>query len=115
MIDVPSEALQQSRHAAIAVATELSSQADDVLGEIALVVPDSWLVTVRRTMLAQDPASSPEASRACGLTAAALSDSFAPDEGKALFYLVTVQTASGESDLGFNSDGLPRLHSNPCP
>jgi len=55
------------------------------------------------------------ARRDCGLTAASISDTYAPPAGEACIYLVTGLAAGIESGLGVNSEGVARPNSNRCP
>ncbi|HZN04041.1 MAG TPA: MopE-related protein, partial [Candidatus Polarisedimenticolia bacterium] len=62
----------------------------------------------------QDPDVVPLAGRFCGLLDPFLVDD-PPPLGKAVFYLVAVETAFGYEGIGNDSAGNPRNNSHPCP
>jgi len=63
----------------------------------------------------QLPGSNAIAARFCNLTAASLTDTSNPAQGKTAFYLVSGRPGSFQSDLGFDSEGRLRPNANPCP
>lgn len=62
----------------------------------------------------QAPGSNADAAQFCGLTMPGIAD-LAPGPGNGAFYLVTGNGNGGEGDLGFDGEGSPRPHANPCP
>ena len=63
----------------------------------------------------QSPATHPAAARRCDVSGTVSNAFFQPAPGDVAFYLISAQTISGESGLGFDSDSQARLDSRPCP
>ena len=55
-----------------------------------------------------------EAERGCWLTELSYDDGYLPEPGRPVFYLVTSDQGSIESDLGEDSSGVTRPNDNPC-
>jgi hypothetical protein len=75
-----------------------------------------FAVLVAGGQYTQDPSVVADAGRFCGGTGGSLTDPHAPPApGRLLFYLVSGIDATGELDLGTNSEGVPRPNDAPCP
>jgi len=58
--------------------------------------------------------SGPLVDRRCALAEPSAPDTVAPGQGQVAFYLVSGAAPGGETDLGSDSSGAPRLNLTPC-
>ncbi len=63
----------------------------------------------------QDPATTAEARRFCGMPTTQYDDGYEPPAGVIVFYLVTADDGVVEGSLGQDSGGMERPNANPCP